>query len=166
MTNVFITYIGVLFTVQCYTLCLRLCVVLLVKGSAAYNDSRTDAFRRLARRGIDIRHTTVKFMYIDTLKQATFVAKFNHQPTSLRGCPDGTTATPVSMHALCIWFFFQDIWRKACNRTCVVLWLELQYLYHKEDGLWEVRPWITRGMRYGNESVELCWAIAELWKWH
>ena len=96
-------YIGVLFTVQCYTLCLRLCVVLLVKGSAAYNDSRTDAFRRLARRGIDVRHTTVKFMYIDTLKQATFVAKFNHQPTSLRGCPDGTTATPVSMHALCIW---------------------------------------------------------------
>jgi len=34
-------------------------------------------------------------MYIDTLKQATFVAKFNHQPMSLRGCPDGTTATPV-----------------------------------------------------------------------
>ena len=75
----------------------RLCVVLLVGGSPAYNDSRTDTFRRLAREGIEMQHTTITFAYIDTSKQADFMAKFEPQPTNLRSCPDGNIATPVSV---------------------------------------------------------------------
>ena len=89
---------GKVYCCDSVTVCyFRLCVVLLVGGSPAYNDSRADTFRRLAREGIEIQHTTVTFAYIDTSKQADFLAKFESQPVNLRSCPDGNIATPVSV---------------------------------------------------------------------
>lgn len=73
----------------------RLCVVLVVPGTAAYNDSITSDFRSCAREGMMARHRTISFAYIDAERQAEFLKALPTQPIDLKRCSSGELARPV-----------------------------------------------------------------------
>ncbi len=67
-----------------------------VPDNHAYNDTITAAFRKLARKGLSVRHTSVGFAYLDSAKQAAFVQTLVPIPSGSGNCHSGQDGRPVS----------------------------------------------------------------------
>ena len=80
----------------------RLCVVLVVPGIGAYNDSITSAFRAFAREGTTVHHRTVSFAYIDAERQAEFLKAVSSRSVDLKQCSSGELARSVSRSTIYI----------------------------------------------------------------
>ena len=113
--------------VNCVLSC-SFCVVLLVPGPSAYNDSLTAAFRRVP---LENKSALDSFAYIDSGKQTAFLSSL--QPVSGVVCPSGERARPVSLHThtlhCCVHLLCKLSSELAPSTICfsfvVIMWLHL-----------------------------------------